>query len=212
MGVIFFFIKEKIWNVNIFIEMSKLFFIDKRVERSSARHLPLCRLPADPWHPARACTPKQGCKTHPVWTAVWLFERDLNIPSVCPALVIEFFKQLTTLLLNLRPLVHAFDARDKLFHFALSAITYLTIINCLCHLNVDHKFLFNMIDILGKYDMFLLNMFIKLNLKLNLSQDSLMQQAKSNRDRKKSNFFLISNDNIYNSKLLLILTPKLKAT
>lgn len=99
----FFFIKEKIWNVNIFIEMSKLFFIDKRVERSSARHLSLCRLLADPWHPARACTPKQGCKTHPVWTAVWLFERDLNIPSVCPALVIEFFKQLTTLLLNLRP-------------------------------------------------------------------------------------------------------------
>lgn len=69
-----------------------------------------------------------------------------------------------------------------------------------------------MIDILGKYDMFLLNMFIKLNLKLNLSQDSLMQQAKSNRDRKKSNFFLMSNDDIYNSKLLLILTPKLKAT
>lgn len=60
--------------------------------------------------------------------------------------------------------------------------------------------------------MFLLKMFIKLNLKLNLSQDSLMQQAKSNRDRKESNFFLISNDNIYNSKLLLILTPKLKAT
>lgn len=102
-GRYLFFIKEKIWNVNIFIEMCKLFFIDKRVERSSARHLPLCRLPADPWHPARACTPKQGCKTHPVWTAVWLFERDLNIPSVCPALVIEFFKQLTTLLLNLRP-------------------------------------------------------------------------------------------------------------
>lgn len=69
-----------------------------------------------------------------------------------------------------------------------------------------------MIDILGKYDMFLLNMFIKLNLKLNLSQDSLMQQAKSNRDRKESNFFLVFNDNIYNSKLLLILTPKLKAT
>lgn len=69
-----------------------------------------------------------------------------------------------------------------------------------------------MIDILGKYDMFLLNMFIKLNLKLNLSQDSLMQQTKSNRDRKKSNFFLVFNDNIYNSKLLLILTPKLKAT
>lgn len=69
-----------------------------------------------------------------------------------------------------------------------------------------------MIDILGKYDMFLLNMFIKLNLKLNLSQDSLMQQAKSNRDRKKSNFFLVFNDTIYNSKLLLILTPKLKAT
>lgn len=69
-----------------------------------------------------------------------------------------------------------------------------------------------MIDILGKYDMFLLNMFIKLNLKLNLSQDSLMQQAKSNRDRNESNFFLVFNDNIYNSKLLLILTPKLKAT
>lgn len=104
MGVIFFFfIEEKIWNVNIFIEMSKLFFVDKRVERSSARHLSLCRLLTDPWHPARACAPKQGCKTHPVWTAVWLFERDLNIPSVCAVLVIEFFKQLTTLLLNLRP-------------------------------------------------------------------------------------------------------------
>lgn len=72
-------------------------------------------------------------------------------------------------MLNLRFLVYVFDVCDKLFYFVLSVIIYFIIINCFCYLNVDYKFLFNMIDIFGKYDMFFLNMFIKLNLKLNLS-------------------------------------------
>lgn len=129
-------------------------------------------------------------------------------------LVIEFFKQLTTLLLNLRPKVYAIDARDKLFHFALSAITYLTIINGFCLLNVDHKFLFNKIDILGNTTCFSsVNHVHKIEFEIKFESRFIIKRAKKQPRRNKNLIlFLMPNDNIYNSKLLLILTPKLKAT
>lgn len=109
---------------------------------------------------------------------------------------------------------NSIDIRDKLFHFALSAITYLTIINCFCLLNVDHKFLFNMIDILGNTTCFSsVNHVHEIEFEIKFESRLIIKRAKKQpRRNKKLILFLISNDNIHNSKLQLILTPKHKAT